>query len=344
MRKTLLSLLIVAALLPWPAAADVPTDTLVKADGSAVYYYASDGKRYVFPNEGTYKSWFSDFSGIVQVSAGELAMMQIGGNVTYRPGIRMVKIQSDPKVYAVDEGGRLRWVVSESLAEEMYGQFWNKAIDDVSDTAFADYTMGDDIRLTDDFLPLEAAQAADTINADKGIHVGPTPRLSDTEVANVVDAWRAFSLDHINQLRQLAGKGPIAMNPVMNRLATIHSRDMAIFAKKLQHEGSLTETPDDRLRQGKVPNPSGTGFLTIPHPLAFVWSGENIGYTSLPHADDTPESGIAILHEAFMDEPPDEPNHRTTMLSTLHEFSEIGIGPYVDDKGDLWLTEDYISR
>ena len=46
---------------------------LIKKDGlSAVYYLGDDGKRYVFPNEATYKSWYSDFSGVVTISSDEL--------------------------------------------------------------------------------------------------------------------------------------------------------------------------------------------------------------------------------------------------------------------------------
>lgn len=332
-----------AAAFPGPASAAAPPDTLVKASGPAVYYFAADGKRYVFPNAGTYGSWFSDFSGIVQVSDGELASMPLGGNVTYRPGVRMVKIQSDPRVYVVTRGGVLHWIMSETLAEDLYGQHWSAAIDDVSDAFFTDYQIGAPIGSANDYSPFVIAEATDTINSDKGVLAGPTPRRSDTEVANVVDEWRAFALEDINRLRQANGKGPLVMNLLLNRIATIHSKDMAIHAANLQHEGSLGETSDDRIRYGKVPDPSATSFMTVPHPEPIGWSGENVGYTTLWNLGHSPTAGIAHLHAAFMDEPPDLPNHRTTMLSTLYPYSEVGIGPYVDATGKLWLTEDFIS-
>ncbi|HTK59575.1 MAG TPA: CAP domain-containing protein [Candidatus Baltobacteraceae bacterium] len=344
MAKIVLAIIIMlAAGLPGRASAAVPVDALVKASGPTVYYYAADGKRYVFPDAKTYASWFVDFSGIFTISDAELAAMPLGGNVTHRPGVRMVKIQTDPRVYAVARGGVLRWVGSEALAEGLYGQFWNTAIDDVSDAYFADYEMGIPIGAPEDFSPLVIAEATDTINSDLGVAAGPAPRRSDTEVSNIVDGWRAFALEHINRLRESAGKGPLVMNLLMNRIATIHTRDMALYAKNLQHEGSLGETPDERIREGKVPDPTATSFITVPHPLDFGWSGENIGYTTLWNLDDSPTNGIAYLHEAFMDEPPDQPNHRTTMLSTLHPYDQVGIGPYVDATGKLWLTEDYIS-
>ena len=43
-----------------------------------------DGKRYVFPNEATYRSWYSDFSTVQTITDKEPAQITIGGNVTYR--------------------------------------------------------------------------------------------------------------------------------------------------------------------------------------------------------------------------------------------------------------------
>src|SRR3989338_9026877 len=82
----------------------------------AVYYLGADGKRYVFPNEKTYKTWYSSFSGVMVVSSTEMSSYPIGGNVTYRPGVKLVKIQTDPKVYAVDQNGTLRWVKTAEAA------------------------------------------------------------------------------------------------------------------------------------------------------------------------------------------------------------------------------------
>lgn len=126
-------------------AATLTPGTLIKASGAAVYYYASNGKRYVFPNEKTYKTWFSDFSSVVTITDAELAAIQIGGNIVYRPGTRLVKITTDPKVYAVSAHGTLHWITSETLANQLYGANWNQMIDDVSDAFFTNYTYGADI-------------------------------------------------------------------------------------------------------------------------------------------------------------------------------------------------------
>jgi len=159
-----------ALLMPLAAgAATLTSGDLIKASLPAVYYYGADGKRYVFPNDKTYMTWYSDFSSVKKISDAELAAIQIGGNVTYKPGVKMVKITTDPKVYAVDAMGTLRWVNSEVLAANLYGNNWNKQIDDVSDAFFTNYKIGSDVSQSSDFVKATITAAAGSINIDKGL-------------------------------------------------------------------------------------------------------------------------------------------------------------------------------
>lgn len=127
------------------SAATLTAGDLIKAGGSAVYYYGADGKRYVFPNEKTYKTWYKDFTGVKTITDSELAAISIGGNVTYRSGTRLAKITTDPKVYAVEPGGKLRWVKTEAIATDLFGSDWAKQIDDVPDAFFVNYTVGSEV-------------------------------------------------------------------------------------------------------------------------------------------------------------------------------------------------------
>ena len=134
------------AALPLSASAlSLSSGALIKGSLPAVYYYASNGKRYVFPNQQTFNTWFADFSSVQVISDADLASISIGGNVTYRAGTRMVKIQSDPKAYAVEPGGKLRWVTSEAIAIALWGSAWASKIDDVSDAFFTNYSSGTDV-------------------------------------------------------------------------------------------------------------------------------------------------------------------------------------------------------
>ena len=129
--------------LPVAAAPACVPGTLFKGKSlSAVYYCGADGKRYVFVNDKVYFSWYPDFSTVKTVSDTVLASITIGGNITYRPGSRMVKIQSDPRVYVVARGGVLRWVETEANAVSLYGAGWSKTVDDIADAFFVNYTVG----------------------------------------------------------------------------------------------------------------------------------------------------------------------------------------------------------
>lgn len=112
---------------------------------SSVYYCGSDGKRYVFPNAKTYATWYKDFSTVQTITPQDMANVALGGNVTYRPGVKLVKIQTDPKVYAVDKNGTLRWMSTSAIAAKYYGSGWAKKVDDVEDAFFTNYKIGNPI-------------------------------------------------------------------------------------------------------------------------------------------------------------------------------------------------------
>lgn len=135
----------VAAFAPLAAgaasSAAVSTGDLVKASLPAVYYVGANGKRYVFPNEKTYKTWWSGFSAVKTITDAELASVAIGGNVTYRPGSRLVKITTDPKVYLVGAAAELHPISDEATANALFGTSWSQKIDDVPDAFFTNYTV-----------------------------------------------------------------------------------------------------------------------------------------------------------------------------------------------------------
>ncbi|MFA6522079.1 MAG: hypothetical protein WCT24_00605 [Patescibacteria group bacterium] len=176
---------------------------LIKGSFSTVYYYSSDGNRYNFPNEKTYFTWYSDFSGVHTVSDATLASMRLVGNVTYRPGVRMVKLITVPKVYVVERGSILRWVTTESLASNLYGAAWNTKIDDLPDTFYPHYSIGSDITSTAQYDPTGQKNSTPTIDTDLGytdpvgtIPTAPTltdPGSSVSSGTNFTLSWTSSS-------------------------------------------------------------------------------------------------------------------------------------------------------
>lgn len=137
--------LALGAILPYAASAAVAEGTLIKGQTSSAVYYVTAGKRYAFPNERVFFSWYGDFSTVQTVADSDLASYLLSGNVTYRPGMNLLKIATDPKVYAVSHYGVLRWVTTEQIAALLYGSDWNTKVHDVADTFFTNYVVGSEL-------------------------------------------------------------------------------------------------------------------------------------------------------------------------------------------------------
>ncbi|MDO8425021.1 MAG: hypothetical protein Q7T01_00690 [bacterium] len=139
---------------PTPVSAPTPPPTppvvvaadagmLVKsASSSAVYRINDDETRSVFPNAATYFTWYPDFSDVQVITDTALAAYPLSRVVTIRPGSHLVKIQSDPKVYAVETDGVLRWIPTEQDALTRYGTAWTTTIIDIPVSLWPTYTVG----------------------------------------------------------------------------------------------------------------------------------------------------------------------------------------------------------
>ena len=135
-----------------PARAAQPGDLFKTSDISSVYYLGTDNKRYVFPSESVYFSWYKDFNSVIDIPASELQSYPLGGNVVMRAGTKLVKITTDPSVYAVEPSGLLRQIKDEVQAKRLYGNNWARRVADIPDAFFVNYQVGEE--LADDELPI----------------------------------------------------------------------------------------------------------------------------------------------------------------------------------------------
>lgn len=152
----------------------VETNTLIKLscdDGAdvndpckAVYYFGSDNARHAFPNEKVFFTWYANFDDVIEVDAELMASLSLGRNVTYRPGVKMVKFITVNTVYAVSGPNILRPIDEEMTAEELYGADWNQQIDDIPDTFFSNYEFGDEIDTAEDYNADDQMEMHQTIN------------------------------------------------------------------------------------------------------------------------------------------------------------------------------------
>lgn len=158
--------------------ADVQSGDLIKIpddnnattlSDTAVYYYGADGRRYVFPNEKVYFTWYSNFSKVKILQVSQMSLIPIGGNVTYKAGSKLVKFQTDVKTYLPTKGGNLRWVQTEAVARGYFGTDWNQHVDDISEAFYVNYKFGEPIANTLD-VAIDVIRATGiTIDSDKGL-------------------------------------------------------------------------------------------------------------------------------------------------------------------------------
>jgi len=129
------------------------------------YYIGADKKRYIFPNEGTYKSWFGDLEVKNMKTIDDVADIQIGGNVTYRPGSKILKTESVAEMFFIAPGAVLQ-AITEEMAIDIYGDDWEDYIEEIENHYFTNYKIGKPIATKEEipYIPEEW-----TIDEDKNL-------------------------------------------------------------------------------------------------------------------------------------------------------------------------------
>jgi hypothetical protein len=112
---------------------------------TTVYLIDDFGVRHAYPHYHVWESYFGDdYSAVEIIPADELAMYPLGRNVPFNVGTLM-KLYTVPKVYLVQTGAMIHWIVSEAVAEAHYGTGWPSLVYDLPEVYIGDYTEGDPI-------------------------------------------------------------------------------------------------------------------------------------------------------------------------------------------------------
>ncbi|MCR4278451.1 MAG: Ig-like domain-containing protein, partial [bacterium] len=223
---------------------------------SAVYYIGADGKRHAFPNEKVFRSWFCDFSTVRELSPTELASVQLGSNVTYIPGKRMVKFTTNDKVYVVDKGGILRWVTDSEFANTLYGESWNKKIDDISDAFFTNYKFGEDINDIADYNAVAVERTvtypSDSMRIQGYVESAPRPAI---EGCAVIDSDKDGVSDDAEKAQ---GTNPLKADTDNDGLTDGEEKIKGTDPLKADTDG---DGFDDKTELDNGYNPNGPGTL-----------------------------------------------------------------------------------
>ncbi len=119
-----------------------------KAPDSKTVYLKSGNKMWRVTDATTYFTWFDSWSEVNSVSSPTLKVYLDGstfmGDAPLAPGTR-VKANNSPKVYVSGTDGSLHWIVSETVANSIYGSGWNQGILEVTPERLWNYVMGANI-------------------------------------------------------------------------------------------------------------------------------------------------------------------------------------------------------
>lgn len=150
-------------------------DTVVRAGDvvtseglSTRYYVAPTMKRYVFTDDQTFATWYPSTFQPKIINRKALEALPLAGNVTQRPGMRVIKFASDPAYYVVVHAGVLR-SIAPRLLKSYYGPDWAKRVDQIEEYYRADYTIGAELSSFRDYSPLDQYTSSPTISIDKGV-------------------------------------------------------------------------------------------------------------------------------------------------------------------------------
>ncbi len=98
-----------------------------------------------FMDAQTFMTYEDDWSNVETVTDATLPTLSLGGPMLPNDGVVLVKIQTVPKVYAIEADGTLRWITSEAVAISNYGSSWANYVIDIPDTLFPRFDFGTDI-------------------------------------------------------------------------------------------------------------------------------------------------------------------------------------------------------
>lgn len=118
--------------------------SLIKTSTSPqIYYVGVDNRKYPFPNEATYFSWYHNFSLVQTVDQTTIESLVTGPNITIRPGIRFIKFTDSARVYAVEPGSILRWIPNENMFQRL-GYTFSQLVE-LPNSLINDYVMGTEL-------------------------------------------------------------------------------------------------------------------------------------------------------------------------------------------------------
>ncbi len=108
----------------------LPPGTLMKSNGTSIYYLGFDGKIHPFLHSAVFHSWYANMNAVKIKNISPVALKQynVGKPICVRGGTWLVRFQNFPQLYAVETGCRLFPLRSEVEAHILHGSAWKQRV------------------------------------------------------------------------------------------------------------------------------------------------------------------------------------------------------------------------
>lgn len=133
-----------------------PGDYIRSRTIPTVYYIDEQYQRHPFIDAQTFFTWQYGFENVRVVDDALLPQLVLGRPMPPKPRTVLVKIQSIPRVYLVEENAQdssrplLRWIPSEDMAVTLFGLDWAEYVIDIPVTSFSHFAAGKEIESADE--------------------------------------------------------------------------------------------------------------------------------------------------------------------------------------------------
>jgi uncharacterized protein YkwD len=151
--------------------------------------------------------------------------------------------------------------------------------------------------------------------------IAATPAHAHRHHRSLLTALCGRMLQLLNKDRASGGVGPLTLDNLLSRVASGHSRDMALH-HYFAHDGRDGTDPFTRMSRMGV---------------HFADAAENIGQAFSM----APFTALTTLNAEMMAEPLVAGTHHAIIMSPL--YRHVGIGIYLDARRGLYLTEDFTN-
>lgn len=132
-------------------------------------------------------------------------------------------------------------------------------------------------------------------------------------------------LDHINESRADAGLAELRLDPKLSRASAKHTALM-IGGCGMRHQ---------------CPGEDGIGDRFSAEGVHWTRAGENIGYATSGAGEAAIIRAATGITDLMLAEKPPDDGHRRNLLSPA--FTRIGLSIVHDDRGQTWMTQDFVD-